>query len=399
MAQKRMRFGAFIAPHTPTDEHTSLALEEDMDRVVWMEKLGFDEAWIGEHHSGGWEINGSPEIFIAAVSQRTSRIKLGTGVASLPYHNPFTLADRIRQLDHITKGRTMLGVGPGSLPSDAYMIGVPTAEARDRMEQAIEPIVRLLNNEIVTAKTDWFNLQEARLQLDPYSDDGVEIAVASQASPTGARAAGKFGLSMLAIGATSAGGFNALASNWAIAEETAAEHGHTMDRNAWRLVGPVHIAETREKARENVRHGLLRWIEYMEKVAAIPLAPPSGQDPVDYMIETGFGVIGTPDDFVAQMSRLSEQSGGFGCFLNLDNHWADWDQTKRSYELIARFAIPKINKLNESRIRSETWLRENNAHFKGELTAAVRSKMEEYAREKGMDKLSPDLVAHFKANT
>jgi len=399
MAQKRMRFGAFIAPHTPTDEHPSLALEEDMDRVVWMEKLGFDEAWIGEHHSGGWEINGSPEVFIAAVSQRTSRIKLGTGVASLPYHNPFTLADRIRQLDHVTKGRTILGMGPGSLPSDALMIGVPTSEARDRMEQAIEPIVRLLNNEIVTAKTDWFNLQEARLQLDPYSDEGVEIAVASQVSPTGARAAGKFGLSMLAIGATSAGGFNALASNWAIAEETAAEHGNQMDRNGWRLVGPVHIAETREKARENVRYGLLRWIEYMEKVAAIPLAPPAGQDPVDYMIDTGFGVIGTPDDFVAQMSRLSEQSGGFGCFLNLDNHWADWEQTKRSYELIARFAIPKINKLNESRIRSETWLRENNAQFKGELTAAVRSKMEEYAREKGMDKLSPDLVAHFKANT
>ncbi|WP_324742371.1 LLM class flavin-dependent oxidoreductase [Tsuneonella sp. CC-YZS046] len=394
-----MRFGAFIAPHTPTDEHPSLGLEEDMDRVVWMEKLGFDEAWIGEHHSSGWEINGSPEIFIAAVSQRTSRIKLGTGVVSLPYHNPFTVADRIRQLDHITKGRTILGMGPGSLPSDAYMMGIPTAEARDRMEQAIEPIVRLLNNEIVTAKTDWFNLQEARLQLDPYNDDGVEIAAASQVSPTGARAAGKFGLSMLSIGATSAGGFNALASNWAIAEETAAEHGNQMDRNGWRLVGPVHVAETREKARENVRYGLERWIEYMSQVAAIPLAPPPGQDPVDYMIETGFGVIGTPDDFVAQMNRLSEQSGGFGCFLNLDNHWADWEQTKRSYELIARFAIPKINKLNESRIRSETWLRENNAHFKGELTAAVRSKMEEYAREKGMDKLSPDLVAHFKANS
>ena len=399
MAQKRVRFGAFIAPHTPTDEHPSLSLEEDMDRVVWMEKLGFDEAWIGEHHSSGWEINGSPELFIAAVSQRTSRIKLGTGVVSLPYHNPFTVADRIRQLDHITKGRTILGMGPGSLPSDAYMMGIPTAEARDRMEQAIEPIVRLLNNEIVTAKTDWFNLQEARLQLDPYNEDGVEIAAASQVSPTGARAAGKFGLSMLSIGATSAGGFNALASNWAIAEETAAEHGNQMDRNGWRLVGPVHVAETREKARENVRYGLERWIEYMSQVAAIPLAPPAGQDPVDYMIDTGFGVIGTPDDFVAQMNRLAEQSGGFGCFLNLDNHWADWEQTKRSYELIARFAIPKINKLNESRIRSETWLRENNAQFKGELTAAVRSKMEEYAREKGKDKLSPDLVAHFKANT
>ena len=89
MRCKHLKFGAFIAPHFPSDEHPSLAMEEDMDRVVLMEKLGFDEAWIGEHHSSGWEINGSPELFAAAVSQRTSRIKLGMGVVSLPYHNPW----------------------------------------------------------------------------------------------------------------------------------------------------------------------------------------------------------------------------------------------------------------------------------------------------------------------
>ena len=397
MRCKHLKFGAFIAPHFPSDEHPSLAMEEDMDRVVLMEKLGFDEAWIGEHHSSGWEINGSPELFAAAVSQRTSRIKLGMGVVSLPYHNPFMVADRIRQLDHITRGRTILGMGPGSLPSDAYMIGVPVAESRDRMEEAIDPIVRLLNGEVVTQKSSWFNLQEAQLQLDAYNDHGVEIAAASQVSPTGALAAGKHGLSMLSIGATSAGGFNALAKNWEIAEETAAQYGNTMDRNGWRLVGPVHIAETREKARENVRYGLERWINYMATVAALPLAPPPGVDPIDFIIDTGFGVIGTPDDFVAQMERLSEQSGGFGCFLNLDNHWADWAETRRSYELIARFAIPKLNRLNELRHRSEEFLRDNHAKFRGELDDAVRAKLEAYAKEKGSDKLSPDIVAHYKA--
>ena len=395
----RLRFGAFIAPHFPSNEHPSLAMEEDMDRVVLMERLGFEEAWIGEHHSSGWEINGSPELFAAAVSQRTSRIKLGMGVVSLPYHNPFMVADRIRQLDHITKGRTILGMGPGSLPSDAYMIGVPTSEARDRMEEAIEPIVRLLNGEVVSARTGWFHLQEAQLQLDSYNENGVEIAVASQVSPTGAIAAGKHGLSMLSIGATSAGGYNALASNWQIAEDTAAENGQSVDRAGWRLVGPVHIAETREKARENVRYGLESWINYMSNVAALPLAPPAGVDPIDFIIDTGFGVIGTPDDFVAQMSRLQEQSGGFGCFLNLDNHWADWAETRRSYELIARFAIPRINKLNQYRHRSEAFLRDNHAKFRGEMDAAVRAKLEQYAREKGSDKLAPDIVAHYAAQT
>ena len=397
MAQSRLRFGAFIPPHSPPDENPILALEHDMELVEWLDKLNYDEAWIGEHHSGGWEITASPELFIAAAAQRTRTIRLGTGVASLPYHHPLILADRIRQLDYMTRGRAMFGVGPGSLPADAFMQGIPTARVRDRMEDAIEPLVRLLNGETVNCKTDWFELNNASLQFLPYNSNGVEIAVANQVSPTGARAAGKFGLNLLSIGATSAGAFNALGANWDIAEETAREHGHTMDRAGWRLVGPVHIAETRDKARANVRFGLARWVDYMSKVAALPLGTPPGVDPVDYMIDTGFAVIGTPDDFVAQIERLSAQSGGFGCFLNLDNHWADWAETKRSYELIARFAVPKINKLNVNRQASEDWLRDNNDVFRGELTAAVGAKIAEHAAAKGVDKLSPDYLALFNA--
>ena len=397
MAQSRLRFGAFIPPHSPPDENPILALEHDMELVEWLDKLNYDEAWIGEHHSGGWEITASPELFIAAAAQRTRTIRLGTGVASLPYHHPLILADRIRQLDYMTRGRAMFGVGPGSLPADAFMQGIPTARVRDRMEDAIEPLVRLLNGETVNCKTDWFELNNASLQFLPYNSNGVEMAVANQVSPTGARAAGKFGLNLLSIGATSAGAFNALDANWDIAEETAREHGHTMDRAGWRLVGPVHIAETRDKARANVRFGLARWVDYMSKVAALPLGTPPGVDPVDYMIDTGFAVIGTPDDFVAQIERLSAQSGGFGCFLNLDNHWADWAETRRSYELIARFAVPKINKLNVNRQASEDWLRDNKDVFRGELTAAVGAKIAEHAAAKGVDKLSPDYLALFNA--
>ena len=170
-----------------------------------------------------------------------------------------------------------------------------------------------------------------------------------------------------------------------------------MARAAWRLVGPVHIAETREQARKNVEFGLTRWIDYMSKVASLPLGTPPGVNPVDYMIDTGFAVIGTPDDYVAQIERLTAQSGGFGCFLNLDNHWADWAQTKRSYELIARFAVPKINKLNVNRYASEAWLRMDNDRFRGELTAAVGAKIAEHAALKGVDKLSPDFLKLFNA--
>jgi len=361
-----------------------------------MDQLGYDELWMGEHHSGGWEINASPELFIAAAAQRTRTLKLGTGVSSLPYHHPYILADRLRQLDYLTRGRAMFGFGPGSLPSDAYMQGIPTAAVRDRMDEAIEPIVRLLRGETVTKVTDWFTLQEARLQLVPYREEGNDIAVANQVSPTGVRAAGMFGLSVLSIGATSKGAFNALASNWAIAEDVAREHGQQVDRSGWRLVGPVHIAETREQARKNVEYGFHRFIDYFANVAALPVAPPPGVDPIDAMIDSGFAVIGTPDDFVAQVERLKHQSGGFGCFLQLHAPWADWAETKRSYELLARYCIPKINQINVNRKASEDWLRHNNATFKGEMQAAVGDRIARYAAEKGDSNLQPEVVQALK---
>ena len=190
MLPQRLRFGAFIAPFHPLDENPTLAIQRDLELVQWMDQLGFDEAWIGEHHSAAYELIASPEVFIAAAAERTKHIRLGTGVSSLPYHHPLMLADRINQLDHMTRGRVMFGAGPGALVSDAFMMGIPVAKQRDRMDEALGCIVRLLRGEEVTHKSDWFELDRARLQMTPYSRPSVEIAVASQVSPTGARAAG-----------------------------------------------------------------------------------------------------------------------------------------------------------------------------------------------------------------
>ncbi|WP_068076699.1 LLM class flavin-dependent oxidoreductase [Novosphingobium lentum] len=393
MPVNRLRFGAFIAPFHQLDENPSVMLECDLKLVQLMDDLGYDEAWFGEHHSGGWEISASPEVMIAVAAERTRNIRLGTGVSSLPYHHPFILADRIRQLDHLTRGRTMLGVGPGSLPSDAYMQGIPTAKVRDRMEEAVEVIVRLLDGETVTKETEWFTLNNARLQLLPYNEQGVEISVANQVSPTGARTAGRLGLNLLSIGATSGGGFNALASAWQICEDMARDHGQTVDRSGWRLVGPMHIAETREKAREEVKWGFYRWIDYFTNVAALPLAPPPGVDPLDAIIDSGFAVVGTPDDAIAQIKRLQEQSGGFGCFLNMTTSWADWGATHNSVELIARHVMPAVNQLNVNRCASEDWLRHNSKTFRSELQAAVGAKVAQHAAEKGTANLQQELIA------
>ncbi|QKS01214.1 LLM class flavin-dependent oxidoreductase [Sphingomonas sp. CL5.1] len=391
MGQK-LRFGTFIAPFHPLRENPTQALERDLDLVVHLDKLGYDEAWIGEHHSAGYELIASPELFIAFAAERTRRIRLGTGVSSLPYHHPLMLADRINQLDHMTRGRVMFGVGPGALPSDAFMMGIPVAKQRDRMDEALDALVPLLRGETVTKKTDWFELAEARLQMMPYSRPSVEIAVASQVSPTGAQAAGRHGVGILSIGATQAGGFNALASNWAIAEEVAKESGRIMNRDGWRLVGPMHVAATREEARAQVRFGIDDWLYYFREVAALPLAPTEG-DPIDALVNNGMAVVGTPDDAIAQIERLRQQSGGFGAFLTLDTNWAEWDAKKKSYELIARYVMPKFQDANGNRDASLAWARDNRPRFIGEAQAAVGARVAQHIQRKGTENIRPEILA------
>ena len=398
MAGSKLRFGAFIAPFHPVDENPTLAIERDLELVQLMDRLGYDEAWIGEHHSAGYEIIASPELFIATAAERTRHIRLGTGVSSLPYHHPLMLADRINQLDHVTRGRVMFGVGPGALPSDAFMMGIPVAAQRDRMDEAIDVLVPLLRGETVSKKTDWFELNDARLQMTPYSRPGVEIAVASQVSPTGARAAGKHGLGLLSIGATQTGGFNALATNWAIAEEQAADVGTSVDRNAWRLVGPMHVADTREQARADVRFGLEKWLYYFREVAALPLAPAEGGDPVDQLINSGLAVIGTPDDAAAQIERLEKQSGGFGAFLMMDHNWAPWARKQASYELIARYVAPRFQGLNENRQASLDWARTNRPTFIGQAQMAVGMRVAQHIQEKGTDNIRPEILEAMGLN-
>ncbi|MBS0334340.1 MAG: LLM class flavin-dependent oxidoreductase [Proteobacteria bacterium] len=396
MLPHRLRFGAFIAPFHPIDENPTLAIQRDLELVQWLDQLGFDEAWIGEHHSASYELIASPEVFIAAAAERTKHIRLGTGVSSLPYHHPLMLADRINQLDHMTRGRVMFGVGPGALVSDAFMMGIPVGQQRDRMDEALGVLVKLLRGETVTHKSDWFELANARLQMTPYSRPSVEIAVASQVSPTGSRAAGRHGLGLLSLGATSVGGFNALASNWAIAEEQAAEHGTAMDRNGWRLVGPMHIAETREKAMADIRFGLDKWIYYFREIANLPIVP-EGDDPVQAMIDTGMAVVGTPDDATQRIQQLADQSGGFGAFLLMAHNWAPWDATRRSYELMARYVFPKFQNLNDNREASMAWVGANKEAFTSEVRGAVGARIVQHMMEKGAENIRPEIVALIQA--
>ncbi len=381
---ERMKFGIFLAPFHALGENPTLAIHRDLELVEWLDTLGYDEAWIGEHHSAGYEIIASPEVFIATAAERTKHIKLGTGVSSLPYHHPLILADRMVLLDHLTRGRVMFGVGPGALPSDAYMMGIDPVDQRRRMEESLEAILPLLAGETVSVDTDWFTLKDARLQLLPYTQPRFEIAVAAMISPSGPRLAGKHGLSLLSIGATQTEGFNVMSHTWSIMEERAAEFGQTVDREDWRLVGPMHIAETKEQARADAQFGLADWVDYFVRVAALPIVPETVEqgELVDTVNEMGVGVIGTPDDAIAQIERLEKQSGGFGCYLFMATEWANREAQLHSYELFAKYVMPHFNASNTATRGSRDWVAQRRPEQLGRAGQAIMQSIADHAAEK-----------------
>jgi limonene 1,2-monooxygenase len=381
-----MRNGIFLAPFHSLDQDPTEALHRDLELLENLDRLGYEEAWIGEHHSAGFEIIASPEVFIAAAAERTRNIRLGTGVVSLPYHNPLMTANRIIQLDHQTRGRVMLGVGPGLLPSDAMMLGIDPMIQRERMMAGLKVIMRLFNGEVVTEKSEWYNLVNARAHLLPYTKPHPEIAVASAVSPSGGRAAGKYGLGMLCVAATNAYGFDALATNWQVANEIAAENGRTMDRSRLRLVGPVHLAESRDQARKNVEYGIRQWLEYFNRLN--PLAPKSttGKDQIDDMIDSGAAVIGTPADAIAQLQRLEAKQGEFGAFLQLAHNWASFENTIKSYDLWAEHVAPVFKNANVSRQASYDWTMSNAHDFMGQAMNAAAAMTQKHAAERAAKK-------------
>jgi limonene 1,2-monooxygenase len=380
MSEITLRHGIFLPPFHPNEEDPTQCLERDLDLIVHLDKLGFHEAWIGEHHSAGYEIIPSPEIFIAFAAERTRHIRLGTGVVSLPYHHPMMIADRIVQLDHMTRGRVMFGAGPGLLASDAIMMGIDPMTQRDRMAESLDAILRLFKGEIVTETTGWYTMQEARLHLLPYTKPHPEVAVVSAVTPSGGRLAGKYDLSMICVAATNPFGYDALASNWQIACDVAAEHGRTMDANRLRLVGPMHLAETREKAFENARWGFERYLGYLNNNQPRFIVP-KGEDPLEWFVENKYGVCGTPDDAIALIERLQDKQGEFGVFLQQAHNWADFEATKRSYELYARYVMPHFSNANRPRESSFQWCGDNRAEFSAKRQAAAKAMFDKHEAE------------------
>ena len=372
----KMKFGTFLAPHHPIGENPLLQLQSDLEFAQQLDHLGFDEFWCGEHHSTGWEVIASPELFLAAAAERTHRIKLGTGVISLPYHHPFMVAQRLVQLDYQSRGRVIFGSGPGALPSDAHTIGIDPMILRSRQDEAIGVIKRLFSGERFSYESEWFTLKDAKLQLRPLQEK-MEFVVASTFTSSGMTLSGKYNTGVISIGGMASQGLKSLARQWEFAEESALKHNNQISRNNWRVLMSWHIAETRDQARAEAKDGLFRHNNEYSTAVLNPIDGKILKTPDEAIDSTAFSkdstaVIGTPDDLIHKIQEMIEITGGFGAVIGFAHDWANRENTKKSWDLVARYVMPAINSMLDDYRDSynfvinnrDTWLRAKDARFK-----------------------------------
>lgn len=341
-----MKFSIFMMPlHYPT-ENPSLAFDRDIDLIRYADELGFDEFFIGEHHSGGWETMPAPEMALAKASAHAHRIRLGTSVISVPFHHPFHVAERMAFLDHLTRGRAILGVGPCALVTDKILFGLPNAKLYPMMTESVDIIVRLLeSHEPIDYDGKFWKLRQMRLQLRSYQQPRMPLAIASSGNPVSLELAGKHGMLFLSPAGKNVRNNQTKAEQWNKVAAIAAKHGKPTSRDNWRIATCVYLAESREEAWRDVEVNIGRDMEYFasiglkapyESYPGQPLheiTPRSGADRRDW-------IIGTPDDAIAQIGRMQTETGGFGGILLATHEWTSTEKLRRSYELFARYVIP-----------------------------------------------------------
>lgn len=394
--KEHMTFGAVIIPHHPHNGNPAWQLRKDIKLAQDLEQFGFDEVWVGEHHANGSEIICDPALMLAAIGERTEKIKLGTGVVSMSYHHPYVVANRMAQLDNMTRGRVMMGTGPGKLPIDAHMMGIDTTVQRRRQTEAVDACVRLLRGEVVNMETDWFVLRDAQLQLVPYNGPGeMEILAAAMYSPAGPMLAGKFGISLFSLAAGTPEGFAVIDKNWQVYEETCQANGHVARRDKWRLMGPMFLGNSRAEVDRAVAQRMPYHVEYVSET--VKLFNPGDTDWMTSPQKTvdrwrsdegipifGKGVFGTPDEAIAEIERLWGKTGGFGGYNILVFDFADYAATYRSFELFAEVVIPHFRAYrNRSRVRSLHYVQERAEMLFKPMAKDTMAANQEYAESRG----------------
>src|SRR3989304_4755999 len=316
-----MRLGYFAMPLHPPGSDPARTMEEDLEQLVTLERLGFEEAWIGEHFTAEWETLPAPVPFIARALGATRTMKLGTGVSCLPNHNPLMLAQRSAQLAQLARGRFYWGVGSGGFPGDFELFGInpQTGEQREITRAALDLILDIWNNPkpgLYESKYWRFRIPEPqeeiglRLHLRPYQRPHPPIGVAGVTPKSETLAlAGERGYIPMSINFVPA---RILATHWDAVEAGARRAGRRADR--------AGRGGARGRDRRDVLAGTLArdWREYflplLRKIKMLDLvkvdsAMPDSAVSLEYLLDH-LWIVGDPHTVAEKLDRPGRAGGG-----------------------------------------------------------------------------------------
>jgi len=356
-----MQFGLFMMPLHPPHRPIAEGYQRDVDQIVAADRLGFDEAWVGEHLTERWENAPAPDLLIAQALALTKTIRLGTGVTLLALHNPMYLAHRIAMLDHLARGRFQWGIGGGAIPTDLSLFGIDAgnpAEVRARSAEVLEVVLALwASEEPLTYRGKFFDIQAPAFDgvkdrgyyMKPYQRPHPPIAVAASTPDSGSmRTAGERGWIPMSSSLLSRA---YLRGHWGLVEAGAAKGGRTASRSQWRIARDVLVGPTPSVARARARAVLGRNYERHQlpnrvgtiQMASTKLDPAMSDEAVttDYLMDNVW-LVGDPSEVAEQIHQLHEESGGFGTLLSIttDSDDAGWDH--ESLRLLMEQVAPRV---------------------------------------------------------
>ena len=356
-----MELGVFMMPLHPPGSDQTKTLDDDLQQIVTLDRLGYREAWIGEHFTAMWENIPAPDLFIANALALTKDIVLGTGVTCMPNHNPFMIAHRIALLDHLAHGRFHWGVGSGGFPGDFEVFGFDpkTGEQRDVTREAIDLILQLWDDPkpgLYENKYWRFTVPEPsddiglRLHLKPYQKPHPPIAVAGVSPKSDTLVlAGERGWIPMSINFVPTA---TLKSHWEAVEEGASRTGRTPDNATWRIAREVYVADTTEEARDEAVHGVLsrdfnqyflRLLPKTKMLGHLKTDPdmPDSEVTTEYLVDN-IWVVGSPDEVADKLRHIYQEVGGFGVLLAMAHEWQPWDRWLHSMTLLKQEVMPRL---------------------------------------------------------
>lgn len=360
-----MELGYFTMPLHPPGSDITQTLADDLEQIVMLDKLGYKEAYIGEHFTFAWENIPCPDLFIAQALGMTKNIVLGTGVTCMPNHNPVMIAHRIAQLDHMARGRFIWGVGSSSTPGDYELFDFDpdSSDRREYSRDAIDVILKIWEDPkpgLYESKHWRFKIPEPvdeiglKFHLTPYTKPHPPIAVGGVSPRSDTLIiAGERGWIPMSVNLVSS---DVVKTHWEAVEEGAGKAGKTAERSTWRIAREIYVADTTEQARKEAMDGILRrdyeeyWFKLMGRSGSLDRMKshpdmPDSDVTAEYLMDN-LWIVGSPDDVASQIRELYNKVGGFGVLLAMGHEWQPRDQWVNCMTLLVNEVMPKLADLS-----------------------------------------------------